>query len=785
MGQSDKIPGTAKESDMNSWIRWIAAAAVLATTAMVTSRTALADGMIVPVRPDLRVRGHWAVQYHHVDMVVRDQVASVTIDQQFVNTGRGMIEVEYLFPVAPEAAVDSMTLLVDGKEFSARILKAGEARRIYEDIVRRKKDPALLEYVGYGLVKTSAFPLQPGKPCRVTVTYQCVCKKDQDLVEVWYPLNTEKFSARAIRSVRVNADIKSRGDVLAVYSPTHDIRIQRIRPDHVIATYEAANVLPLIDFQVFFQESGEAVGSAFASYQRSPAGNGYFMLLVSPNPRTSGEATVAKDVAVVVDVSGSMSGEKLSQVKEAVKFVLRNLNSEDRFNIIAYNDSVDPLLKGMTDVSEGAVADAVDRVERLQARGGTAIYDALQAAMGQFRETSSRPAYILFLTDGQPTIGNTDENEILKAAREANRAGVRLFAFGVGYDVNIRLLDRLVEENSGKSDYVKPKGSAEKKVAALYAKIKNPVMTDLKVTVKGLPLRDVYPRRLGDLFDGDQIVLFGRYDCDQVRKLPSREAGIHVSQLIITGTYQGRERGFEYPIRICTTADRRFEFVEKLWAMRRVGYLLDEIQLHGKDRSKELIDELIRLSRDYGIMTPYTSFLADERVQLADRPADSAMRRAYFGMGAREKLGQIDGAGGQISAVNRRVLKDASKAPVSDLKEEELRTADPASVPDRAGLMGNEARDAYEQGRRESVANARQAGGQGIYRRGGNLWIAANAVNVDPERDSAAIKTIERFSPEYFELARANTVAENQILASQRSDEELLIRLRSQVYRIR
>ncbi|MBN1417505.1 MAG: VWA domain-containing protein [Planctomycetes bacterium] len=759
---------------------------IVAAGVLAMASAALGDGMIVPVRPDVRVRGGWIVKYHHVDMVVRDQVASVTIDQQFVNTGRGMMEVEYLFPIPPEAAIDSMTLLVDGKEFAAKVLKADEARKIYEEIVRQKKDPALLEYVGFGLVKTSAFPLEPGKPCRVAVTYRGLCKKDQDLVEVWYPLNTEKFSAKAIESVRVKADIKSHGDVLAVYSPTHDLDVKRVGPDHVIATYEAKNVLPLTDFQAFFQESGEAVGATFASYGRRPSEDGYFMMLVSPNPRVAGKATAAKDVVLVVDVSGSMAGEKLSQAKEAVKTVLEDLNAEDRFHVIAYNDAIDPLCEGLVDATRKAVDEAVDRVDRLQARGGTAIYDALQEAMKAFEKKSRRPGYILFLTDGQPTIGNTDEGEILSATRTANPGGVRLFAFGVGYDVNVRLLDKLVDENRGKSDYVKPKESAGKKVSALYAKIKNPVMTDLEVSVKDLPLRQVYPRRLGDLFDGDQIVLFGRYDAKAAGDLPASDDGVRRSQLVVTGRYEGRERGFEYPVEIRTKPDGRYEFVEKLWAMRRVGFLLDEIQLHGKDQSKELIDELIRLSRDYGILTPYTSFLADERVDLADRPRAAAERFAYFGRDAAKRLKEVDGAEGQLGAVNRQILREAEKAGRSVLTPEELGLAEPAGgAPAQAGLTGNAAQDAYEEGRREVVVNARQVGNQGVYKRGSNVWIVANAADIDPEKDAAKIRTIERFSPEYFDLASANTVAENQILASQRAGEELIIRLRSQVYRIR
>ena len=293
-----------------------------------------ADGMIVPVRPELRVRGHWAVKYHHVNITVRDQVASVAIDQEFVNTGRGMIEVEYLFPVPPDAAIDSMTLVVNGKEYAARLLKADEARRIYESIVRKKKDPALLEYAGFGLYRTRAFPLEPGKPCKVIVTYKNTCKKDRDLVEVWYPLNTEKFSAKPIESVRVRVDVKSASDITAIYSPSHDLKTERRSARHVIATYEAKSSLPTTDFQVYYKAANEAVGATLLTWQPEAKTDGYFLMLASPNPRAAARTVVAKNVVVVLDHSGSMSGKKLSQAKDALRFVLKTLNAQDHFTVV-------------------------------------------------------------------------------------------------------------------------------------------------------------------------------------------------------------------------------------------------------------------------------------------------------------------------------------------------------------------------------------------------------------------------------------------------------------------
>ncbi len=743
----------------------------------------LADGMIVPVRPEIRVRGSWAVKYHHVDIKVRDQVAAVSIDQEFVNTGGGMIEVEYLFPIPPDAAIDSMTLVVDGKEFAAKLLKADEARKIYEDIVRQKKDPALLEYVGFGMYKTRAFPLLPGKPCKVLVTYKNVCKKDRDVVEVWYPLNTEKFSAKAIDSVRVSVDIKSRADIGPVYSPTHSLAVERKTPRHVIATYKVEKSLPTSDFQLFYKSANEKIGATFLTYQGNTNKDGHFMLLVSPNPRSALRNVVAKDVVMVFDHSGSMSGKKIKQAKEAINHILKNLNKEDRFNVVAYNDGVQTFFGSLTGVSDKNIETAIDMVDRIEATGGTNIHEALAVAMGQVGQPRlrasalpKRPAYIIFLTDGQPTVGETNEAKILSNTRKVNQCGARLFAFGVGYQPNVRLLDKLVLENNGRSDYVKPGEQIKAKVSSLYNKIKNPVMTDLAVSLQGVRLKDVYPRKIGDLFDGDQLVLAGRYDCGDLKKLPVRrveDGGGFNTTLVIKVIYQGRELAFEYPVTIRTNGrDMRFVFVEKIWAVRRVGFLMDEIQLHGK--SKEVIDELIRLSKTYGIMTPYTSFLADERTNL-HKPAE--VRRQARGEMERLKRSS-SGATGQRAAKARQALNmesmvSAPTAPGS------------ADGSDLGGKMyGNSNADDYEKDKVEYVAGVRNVGNMTLYRRG-RVWMTAKTSKLDIKKDVAKYEVVTRFSKKYFDLARANTNFENQVLASQRADEELLFELRGKVYMVK
>lgn len=753
---------------------WLTAVVLLGATTV-----ARADGMIVPTREDLRVRGMWAVKYHHVNITVRDQVASVSIDQEFYNTSNQAIEVQYMFPVPPGAAIDAMTMMVDGKEFTGKLLPAEEARKIYEEIVRRKKDPALLEYVGYGLYRTSAFPLQPGKPAQIIVHYNHVCKKDRDLVEIFYPLNTEKFSAKEIEDVSVTVDIKTQADITTVYSPSHDIKIERKDPRQAIVAYQVKKQIPNTDFQVFYKAKDEQVGATLLTYQPDENKNGYFLMLASPNPKVAKQTVLPKDIVLVIDHSGSMSSDnKIGQAKQALNFLLRNLNTDDRFNVVMFDSTVECFFDELSPADREHINRALDMVDRIEPGGSTDIHKALQTAMQILGQSpGDRPAYIIFATDGLPTVGEKDEGKIIAEAVKANTKQARLFALGVGYDVNVRLLDKLVGENHGLSDYVKPTEPLEAKISSMYAKIKNPVMTDIKVSIQGVKITQLYPEAIADLFDGSQLMLVGRYDADDAGKLP-HGSSLRKTTLLVSGKYQGQEQVFEYPVGIEPGQKvAMYSFVERLWAMRRVGYLLDQIQLHGK--SQEVIDEIVQLSRDYGIMTPYTSFLADETTALTDR--EELHRKGEES--SRILRDGITGDVGQVNAMNRQTFNVAERAPQAD----QAAPVDPSGRPlSQPGALGTGFRDArsYEAGEREVFSTVQNAGNQTLYRRG-RIWVTPETAGLDPEKDQTKIKVIQRYSPEYFELARANSVADNQVLAAQGPDEELLVTFRTQAYLIK
>ena len=301
---------------------------------------ALADGIIIPEPlppvPIVEVP-YLTIKYHRVTVTIEDQVATTHVDQVFVNEGRHEVEGTYIFPLPEEAAISEFAMWVDGEKLEGQVLERDEARRIYEDIVRRRRDPALLEYVGRNAFQASIYPIPPGGERRIELEYSQVLDMDNGLVEYVYPLNTEKFSPRPLEEVTVNVTIRSNEPLKAIYSPSHDVDIVRRGDHNAVVGYEEYDVKPDRDFVLYYTVSPEDVGLNLLSYKPDGRGDGFFLLLAAPKVEIDTQQVIAKDVILVLDVSGSMRGEKIEQAKEALNFVLDNLHEEDRFNVIAFS----------------------------------------------------------------------------------------------------------------------------------------------------------------------------------------------------------------------------------------------------------------------------------------------------------------------------------------------------------------------------------------------------------------------------------------------------------------
>jgi Ca-activated chloride channel family protein len=556
----------------------------------------LADGIVIPMPPpDIPIMEvpYLTIKYHRVTVTIEDQVATTHVDQVFVNEARFEVEGTYIFPLPEEAAISEFSMWVDGEKLEGQVLERDEARRIYEDIVRRRRDPALLEYVGRDAFQASIYPIPPGGERRIELEYSQVLPMDNGLVEYVYPLNTEKFSPRPLEEVTVNVTIRSNEPLKAIYSPSHEVDIVRRGDHNAVVGYEEYNVKPERDYVLYYTVSPEDVGVNLLSYKPDRRSDGFFLLLAAPKVEVDTQQVIAKDVILVLDVSGSMRGEKIDQAKEALDFVLDNLNDEDRFNIIAFSTSTRPYARDLVLADERG--EARDFVARLEASGSTDINRALLEALAMANE--ERPTIIIFLTDGLPTVGEVEIERIIDNVGEAAPRNARIFPFGVGYDVNTALLDTIAENHRGASGYVRPEEAIDEKVSTFYAKVSTPLLADIEIDFGGVDVEDVYPYPLPDLFAGTQLMVVGRY----------QDGG--ETEITLEGEVNNQSQTFRY-------ADVRFEqeggeeFIARLWATRKIGYLLQQIRLHGEQG--ELVDEIVDLSIRYGIITPYTSFLVEE-----------------------------------------------------------------------------------------------------------------------------------------------------------------------------
>ena len=523
-----------------------------------------------------------------VQVNVTGRVARVTVEEWFRNTGALLNEATYLYPLPGEAVFSDFSLWQGDQELKGEPMDAAQARAIYEEIVRRKRDPALIELAGHGLLRARVFPIGPGETRKITLRYTQLLDRVGDAWRFRYTAGTGAGAA-ASASFRMQVDSGARfGDP---YSPTH--RLSTTRSDNRIEL-TLAETSARGDLELFLPLARSLVGMSLVTSQ--PIGeDGFFMLLLAPG--RSETPSVRRDLVAVLDVSGSMSGDKLDQAKTALAQLLGTLRSGDRFRVVTFGSGVRRYATGWTDVSGDNVRAVQEWVRRLETDGGTNIAGALAEAFAE-PPAEGRLGVVVFLTDGMATVGEKNPERIADQA-ERDRGPFRVFAFGIGYDVNTYLLDRLTERARGVTEYIRPGGDIEQTVASLASKIASPVLTDLALRADAVELYDLQPHNLPDLFGGDELVVFGRY----------RGEGRGERSVTVIGRRGGREERFTTAARFAGE-QAGADYVQQLWAARKAGALSSEIRLHGPN--PEIVSELKRLALRYGILTEYTSYLVQE-----------------------------------------------------------------------------------------------------------------------------------------------------------------------------
>ncbi len=605
-----------------------------------------------------------------IETRIQGQVATTRVTQVFFNDLSFVVDGTYFYPLPEDATFVDFATWDGDKKLRGEVLEKEEARNRYLAIVRKSWDPGLLEYAGANLFQARVFPVPPRGEKRVEFAYSQILKADHGLVSYSYPLQSgTRANPQSIERILLSVDILSDQGIKTVYSPSHTVDIHREGERRAKVSSESSNLLPDRNFLLFYSLSNADFGLSLLTY-RETADDGYFMILLSPKSESKPAAVIPKDILFVLDTSGSMQERgKLDKALSALKFGLRSLNPGDRFNIITFSTETRRFRDGLIPLTEDSKGAAMSFIDRQSAAGGTNISDALKDALASF-QSGDRPRYLVFLTDGLPTVGETDPGKILRDTAGNNQLKARLFTFGVGYDVNTFLLDQLAARNYGSADYVSPEEDLEVKLSNFFARISSPVMTDLALDLGALHAYDVYPRQLPDLFQGSQITILGRY------------SGSGIYPLALNGKTHGEGKTLRYERNEFLEVSSAADFLPRLWAMRKVGYLLEQIRMSGENA--ELKSEIVRLAKKYGFVTPYTSYLAADDKDLVPGPVPVA-QRMDLQMSASPAAFAGGITGGAVGGVTGGVGSGAKAAVSASIALKTMKSAEMAIVPTTTG----------------------------------------------------------------------------------------------------
>jgi Ca-activated chloride channel family protein len=744
-----------------------------------------------------------------VHVRIDENVATTTMEQSFQNLSGQNLEVRVMIPLPNGASVNSSSLSMNGSMIEGQLHNAQEAQNIYESIVVRRKDPSLLRFAGENMYEARIFPVAPNEEKKFKFSYTQLLTQDGGLYDLRHILSGSQLYQSGVENFSLDVTIHSKNAIGPVYSPSHKVQVDR--PDENTASIKLSgtNIASDHDFRLLFAPAPAAneVAMRLLTHRGMDGEDGYFMLVGRADSQLQNVKVIPKEIVLVLDISGSMQGEKMDQARAAMKFCLNSLNEHDRFNFISFSTDVTVFANNLLPATKENIKKAVATIEQLEASGGTNIDGALRAAFANdFTDGAATSKMIVFMTDGLPTVGVTDPESILQTVQTSNKKNkIRFFNFGVGNDVNTHFMDILSNSNDGVTSYVAPREDIEVKVSDFYNKIRNPFMTDVTLDYgdEG-KANSIYPRKIAALYRGSEFVLVGRFK------------GTGPSHITLSGNVGGEQKQIHLDV---TWPSREVDnaFLPRVWAMRKVGHLMEDLRLHGSN--PEIVNELVALAQRHGIVTPYTSQLVvepDQQIRPPNTPQPMPILRGggrgggddTFGAAnaptakpmdaakaieanvrtkhdaravaetVREKAQQLQSGDVAVAlATAERELKDADSGDKAGAlnglnmsgeqkksvafdklaRKEEYRRAGAAMRADGRFAEGKGAANAEEsdeligkQLEEAQAAAVKQIGSRTFYNNGG-VWVDSTA------KPDAKPTVIKLFSKEYFELIKADT----------------------------
>jgi Ca-activated chloride channel family protein len=662
---------------------------------------------------------------YHVEGTITDQVAELSYRIVFRNPSDRRLEGVLMVPLPADASLSGFSMVIGGKETKGELLEASQASSIYQSIVSRAIDPGLLELVGERMFRAKVFPIEPRGEIVATLKMTQTLAKNGGLVTLSVPMRSARFTQGEGGRASARITLKTTRPLRTILSSNADTRIARDGDHGALVTYEEGTAGPQ-DLALTFSMREDPLAAGVLAYRESGE-DGTFLLTLSPKIEIEAKAA-PKAVVFVVDRSGSMTeGGKIDQAKKALTWCVDRLNPQDRFGVVDFATDWNSLEEGsLLAATPENKARAKRYIERIEAAGGTNIEAGLDQGLKLLNTAGGITPMLFFMTDGVPTIGQTDPGALLRKASQDNAAlRARIFSFGVGSDVNTLLLDKLAEAGRGAHDYVAPNEDIEAKVSSLYQKVSHPSLTDVKLEWNGVEVDQVFPKPIPDLFHGGELALYGRF----------RAGG--KGTLVVTGKANGKPARFEFPVEL-PSENSHNAFLPRLWASQKIGHELDMIRLSGRPADPEVVSSIVRLAKKHGIVTPYTSFLVtEEGTDL--RRAENEGRRRFDALSMNAARSGFSGGSGA-----------AAEAQADSMTFREMSA--PSSVAAvRGAMMAKLEKKALADNKDKGFASVetRTIGGKTFYDRGGT-WVDADAEA--PEASSLRTVAVAARSAAYFDL---------------------------------
>jgi Ca-activated chloride channel homolog len=555
-----------------------------------------------PLRSDQTYNQVW-IKTVDATVQIEGQVAVTHVDQVFKNEMNQTVEAVWIFPLPEGAVMTELYYWFNGHRYKGSVRELEEARHDYNESIRQRIDPALLEYLGNNLFRLSIAPINALTDVRTEITFVQLMTYEFGRIQYNFLLNAVGLSPKPLNRVSMSGSFKTQTPIKFFRSPSHgtstELAIFQSSDYRYDFVFGDENFMPSKDLIFEYETFHDDVQMQMLRYtpvaQDSIGSDSFYIVWITPPDSVGGNDAIPKKMVFTVDVSSSMEGERLHYLKRALLTFLQGLTPNDYFNIITFGTSVVPFRSDLVAATSSEIDAAVDFVNDVGAAGLTNISDALKKSLSQ-SFSADYANMLVFLTDGLPTWGETAIPNILSAAKQQNTQNVRIFTFGVGKDVSKSLLTQLALENGGYATYLTESTDIELITTNHLKRMSKPVLTNLNIDIDGLATADKFPKILPDLFWGSQVMQVGLY----------RNNGVF--PVTLRGTMKDKSMQF-HSVADFSKVPGGYAFVPRLWARAKIDYLLEQIAIYGE--IAELKNQVIELSIRFQILTPYTAFYAD------------------------------------------------------------------------------------------------------------------------------------------------------------------------------